>query len=115
MLVGDGGFQMTGMEVATLVRYKLDAIVVVLNNGGYRSLEALGGREKFCQVSSWDYVAVAEALGVVGIRAQSPDEFGAALMTAGWVSLSLGFVGASLPILPISGRDPPRPPKRALH
>ena len=32
VLVGDGAFQMTGMELATAVRYKLNPIVIVLNN-----------------------------------------------------------------------------------
>src|SRR5437016_5048343 len=35
VLVGDGAFQMTGMELSTAVRYKLNPIVVVLNNSGY--------------------------------------------------------------------------------
>jgi len=49
-LVGDGGFQMTGMEIGTLVRYSVDAVVIVLNNGGYRSLEALGAAQQFCDI-----------------------------------------------------------------
>jgi indolepyruvate decarboxylase len=35
VLVGDGAFQMTGMELATIARYKLNPIVIVLNNYGY--------------------------------------------------------------------------------
>jgi len=35
VLVGDGAFQMTGMEISTAVRYGLNPIVVVLNNRGY--------------------------------------------------------------------------------
>ena len=35
VLVGDGAFQMTGMELSTAARYGLSPIVVVLNNGGY--------------------------------------------------------------------------------
>ena len=35
VLVGDGGFQMTGMELATVARYGLNPIVVLLNNRGY--------------------------------------------------------------------------------
>ena len=34
VLVGDGAFQMTGMELATVARYGLNPIVVVLNNAG---------------------------------------------------------------------------------
>src|SRR5258708_37011719 len=35
VLVGDGAFQMTGMELSTAVRYKLNPIVMVLNNASY--------------------------------------------------------------------------------
>lgn len=78
-LVGDGGFQMTGMEIGTLVRYGVDALVIVLNNGGYRSLEAFGASRRMCDVHPWDYVRVAEALGARGTRARTVEEFKAAL------------------------------------
>jgi len=35
VLVGDGAFQMTGMELSAALRYGLNPIVVVLNNRGY--------------------------------------------------------------------------------
>ena len=35
VLVGDGAFLMTGLELATIARYRLNPIVVVLNNSGY--------------------------------------------------------------------------------
>jgi indolepyruvate decarboxylase len=35
VLVGDGAFQMTGMELATIVRYGLNPVIIVLNNFGY--------------------------------------------------------------------------------
>ena len=35
VLVGDGAFQMTGMELATSARYHLNPIIIVLNNSGY--------------------------------------------------------------------------------
>ena len=35
VLVGDGAFQMTGMELATAARFNLCPIVIVLNNRGY--------------------------------------------------------------------------------
>jgi indolepyruvate decarboxylase len=35
VLVGDGAFQMTGLELATIARYGLNPVVVVLNNSGY--------------------------------------------------------------------------------
>jgi TPP-dependent 2-oxoacid decarboxylase len=35
VIVGDGAFQMTGMELATVARNRLNPIVIVLNNYGY--------------------------------------------------------------------------------
>jgi indolepyruvate decarboxylase len=62
VLVGDGAFQMTGMELATVARYGLNPIVVVLNNRGY-------GTERHMQdgpyndVWSWNYHRLPEVLG----------------------------------------------------
>jgi indolepyruvate decarboxylase len=81
-LVGDGGFQMTGMELGTLVRYGLNAVVIVLNNGGYRSLQALGAPERFCEIHPWNYVGVAEALGAKATRVAGIDEFTSSLRQA---------------------------------
>jgi TPP-dependent 2-oxoacid decarboxylase len=35
VIVGDGAFQMTGMEVSTIARFNLNPIIIVLNNKGY--------------------------------------------------------------------------------
>ncbi|ORU90657.1 MAG: preprotein translocase subunit Tim44 [Cycloclasticus sp. symbiont of Poecilosclerida sp. M] len=35
VLVGDGAFQMTGMELSSIARFKLNPIIIVLNNRGY--------------------------------------------------------------------------------
>jgi indolepyruvate decarboxylase len=40
VLVGDGAFQMTGLELSTAVRFGLNPIVVVLNNDGYAATVA---------------------------------------------------------------------------
>ena len=82
VLVGDGGFQMTGMEISTLVRYGLHAVVIVLNNGGYRSLGALGADETLCQIHPWDYVKVAQALGARATRVHTLEAFQTALHSA---------------------------------
>ena len=62
VLVGDGGFQMTGMELSTAVRFDLNPIVVILNNRGY-------GTERHMQdgpyndVLDWNYSRIPEVLG----------------------------------------------------
>ena len=62
VLVGDGAFQMTGMELSTVVRYGLNPVVVLLNNGGY-------GTERHMQdgpyndLLPWNYSRLPEVLG----------------------------------------------------
>src|SRR4029453_5457269 len=34
VIVGDGAFQMTGMEISTITRFSLNPIIIVLNNKG---------------------------------------------------------------------------------
>jgi TPP-dependent 2-oxoacid decarboxylase len=62
VLVGDGAFQMTGMELSTVARYGLNPIVVVLNNGGYgteRPMQDGPYNDLWC----WQYHRVPEVLG----------------------------------------------------
>jgi TPP-dependent 2-oxoacid decarboxylase len=35
VIVGDGAFQMTGMEISSITRFDLNPIIIVLNNSGY--------------------------------------------------------------------------------
>jgi TPP-dependent 2-oxoacid decarboxylase len=35
VIVGDGAFQMSGMEISTIIRFSLNPIIIVLNNEGY--------------------------------------------------------------------------------
>jgi TPP-dependent 2-oxoacid decarboxylase len=62
VLVGDGAFQMTGMELATIARFHLTPIVVVLNNQGYGTERPMiDGR--FNDIPLWNYSRVPEVLG----------------------------------------------------
>jgi TPP-dependent 2-oxoacid decarboxylase len=62
VLVGDGAFQMTGMELSTCARYGLDPIVIVLNNGGYTT-ERLIIDGAFNDIQRWDYSKLPEVIG----------------------------------------------------
>jgi indolepyruvate decarboxylase len=48
VICGDGAFQMTGMELSTIVRRGLAPIVIVLDNHGY-------GTERFLHAGDWQY------------------------------------------------------------
>ncbi len=61
VLVGDGAFQMTGMELSTSARYQLSPIVIVLNNGGYGTERPmLDGH--FNDVKSWEYGCIPDII-----------------------------------------------------
>src|SRR5712671_2565990 len=62
ILVGDGAFQMTGMELATAVRYGLNPVVLVLNNRGYGTERQIHDGP-FNDVATWHYHRVPEVLG----------------------------------------------------
>jgi indolepyruvate decarboxylase len=62
ILVGDGAFQMTGMELSTAVRFGLNPIVVILNNQGYLTERyILDG--PFNNILPWDYSRIPDVLG----------------------------------------------------
>jgi indolepyruvate decarboxylase len=63
-IVGDGAFQMTGMEFSNLVARKSPAIVIVLNNGGYGTERLLHpGEYDFNDIHPWQYHKLPEVLG----------------------------------------------------
>jgi indolepyruvate decarboxylase len=81
-LVGDGAFQMTGNELATMVDQGLRPIVLLLNNNSYGMLEALDAPRAYYNRRPWDYLAFARAQGFTAERASTGAEFRAALARA---------------------------------
>ncbi len=79
VLVGDGAFQMTGLELSTIARYGLNPIVLVLNNHGYLTERyILDG--SFNDLLDWHYHRVPELLGVGwGMKVQTEGELDEAL------------------------------------
>ena len=62
VLVGDGAFQMTCMELSTTVRMGFNPIVVVLNNKGY-STERFIQEGPFNDILNWNYHRMPDLLG----------------------------------------------------
>jgi len=62
VLVGDGAFQMTGMELSTAVRLGFNPIIVVINNGGYQT-ERFIMEGKFNDILNWNYHRLPDILG----------------------------------------------------
>lgn len=82
VVVGDGAFQMTGMELSTIARYQLNPIVVVLNNHGYTTERFLLDGP-FNNIHNWAYHKVPEVLGTgLGLEVRTEEELDSALRTA---------------------------------
>lgn len=80
-IVGDGGFQMTAMELGTAVRYKIPVKIAVMNNnflGMVRQWQELFFEKRYShsdlEEGNPDFVKLAECYGAVGLRATTPDE-----------------------------------------
>jgi indolepyruvate decarboxylase len=84
VLVGDGAFQMTGMELSSVVRYGFHPIVIVLDNRGYGTERWLhAGDHAFNDVQPWNYYKLPELLGGgTGFDVRTEGEFDQALRRA---------------------------------
>jgi len=80
-IAGDGCFRMNMNEIATAARYNIPIIQVVINNhvlGMVRQWQNLFYGQRYSATvlnDAVDFVKLAEAMGAVGIRATSQEEF----------------------------------------
>jgi acetolactate synthase-1/2/3 large subunit len=87
-VTGDGGFWYHCSELETAARYGLNVIVVVLNNAclafDRHFLDVTFGNRAYdlADFSRSEPASVAEGLGCLGLRANTPDEFVEAFRTA---------------------------------
>ena len=82
-LVGDGGFQMTGMELLTAKRLGLKPIVIVINNGAFATLRAMGHEQaNFVYIPQINYAKFAEVLGGNGFVIHTGEQLQQALTKA---------------------------------
>ncbi len=84
---GDGCFLMTGQELATAVQYRLNIIVLVVNNGMYGTIRMhqerqYPGRVIATDLVNPDFVALAKAYGAHGERVERTADFPAAFERA---------------------------------
>ncbi|WP_424361398.1 alpha-keto acid decarboxylase family protein [Methylocystis parvus] len=94
VLVGDGAFQMTGMEISTAARFGMNPIVILFDNDGYGTERPMldGG---FNDIKRWEYAELARVIGGgLGIRVSTEREMAAALDRAranesGWTLIQV--------------------------
>jgi acetolactate synthase I/II/III large subunit len=86
-IVGDGGFQMTAAELQTIVQEQVKVNIAIINNGYLGMVRQWqqffhGRRYSATPMSSPDYVKLADAHGLPGIRVTRRDEVAGALRHA---------------------------------
>lgn len=82
VLVGDGAFQMTSLELSTILRRGYNPIIVVLNNHGYTT-ERFLQEGPFNDIPCWNYHCMPAFLGGgLGLEVRTCGELDSALETA---------------------------------
>lgn len=81
---GDGGFLFGVQEMATAVQHKIATVSVVFDDGAYGNVRRMqqqqyGNRVIASDLRNPDFVKLAEAFGMLGLRANSPDELRSAI------------------------------------
>ena len=84
---GDGGFLFNSQELATAVQYGINAVVVVFNDNAYGNVlrdqrDRFNGRTIGSELHNPDFVKLAEAYGVRGIRVDGAEKLESALRDA---------------------------------
>ena len=85
-VVGDGGFMYASGELSTAVKYGINVVAVVFNDGAYgnvaRDLDQDFGGSYESDFVNPDFVAMAQAYGGQGFLATSPEELTSAIRSA---------------------------------
>ena len=80
---GDGSLMFNLQELETIVRHKMQMVLVVWNDAGYgaevHKLVAKGFDEKLAQWESPDFVALAKAFGGDGVKLSTASDIGGAI------------------------------------
>jgi acetolactate synthase I/II/III large subunit len=85
-VIGDGGFMYNVQELATAVQQKINVIAVVFNDNAYgnvaRDLDETWGGAYGAALHNPDFMKLADAFGVHGMRAKEPTQVGALVRDA---------------------------------
>jgi pyruvate dehydrogenase (quinone) len=109
---GDGGLAMLMGELATVARYALPIKIVVVRNDSlgqikWEQMMFLGNPEYECDLQPIDFVKVAEAFGIRGLRVERAEDCGPTLDAA------LGDPGPVLVEAVVDAAEPLLPPRRS--
>lgn len=81
-LVGDGAFQMTGLEVSTFAKYGMHPIICILNNDGYGTQRHIIDGP-FNNIHRWEYARISDVINYgKGVKVKTKGELEKALKEA---------------------------------
>lgn len=87
-LIGDGSFQLTAQAVSTMIRYELNPIIFLINNGGY-TIEVEIHDGPYNNIQNWDYA------GLINIFNSSEGKgWGQRVTTVGELSAAISRAGS---------------------
>ena len=79
-ICGDGGFMYNAQEMSTAVKYGINVVAVVFNDEAFgnvaRDLDEAWGGSFAADLKNPDFMKLADAYGVVGMRAEKPTDVG---------------------------------------
>ena len=79
-ITGDGGFMYNSQELSTAARERINVVIVLFNDEAYgnvaRDLDESWGGTHGASVTNPDFMKLADAYGVVGMRATKPTDVG---------------------------------------
>ncbi len=77
---GDGGFLYNAQELSTAARHGINVVAVVFNDSSYgnvaRDLDEAWGGQYGAELQNPDFMKLADAFGVLGLRAKEPTDVG---------------------------------------
>jgi indolepyruvate decarboxylase len=82
VLLGDGGFQMTGQEISHCPKYKINPIFIVINNRRWGMEQLFYPSAHFNELVNWPYAQLAELWGGKGYRCDTCESLYRALQDA---------------------------------
>ena len=90
VVVGDGAFQMTGLELGHCSRFGWTPIVIVLNNQSWGMIKAFAPDLQATSLSGWNYAALARAMNGGSRQVWNVEQFVSAIDDA--LADTQGFV-----------------------
>ena len=82
VLVGDGAFQMTGLEAGNCASNGLSPIIIVFNNRSWETLRVINADMAANDLDKWDFAGLARCCNGVGVTARTNADLADALRRA---------------------------------